>query len=177
MELCISKAPRVLRTILYNYYSKTSTDWQSFMKIGENNMWLIQPDETRIALANIAEKTTYEKRNDKTCLLFEKCSHSTDFWIILKKLKNRGYCIMKTSDKDELTEFRRENSNKLNNEHVKNNTYKNHYINDVLSIKTENPFIKTVQINGKEHKGLIDTGADISLIPQHFFHQKHRYIN
>ncbi|KAM0677617.1 hypothetical protein BDAP_001762 [Binucleata daphniae] len=39
-------------------------------------------------------------------------------------------------------------------------------------MKKDNPFYRTALINNKEYKALIDTGADISLIPKNYLPPK-----
>ena len=134
------------------------SSWDEFIKSAENAVWMAYPDKIPSAADFIPQsyvvaptsKRKWSNKLEKFCAIHGKNGHSSEECKTIAKLESAGWRRNKKSENrsiNSIEEDSEENKNSLNYSSPKN------------------PFYKRISINkGKKHLGLIDTGADVSLI-------------
>ncbi|KRH92925.1 LTR retrotransposon, partial [Pseudoloma neurophilia] len=165
IQLVIAKSPTELKAYLLEK-GKSSEDWHQFVSMAEESAWIAFPEKLQINSVNRnpqnvneirnrlpINSSTFRERNPrrpfKNCEFHGKCGHITDDCFILKKalgiLKSKGRGSVNAMEEEE------------------NNEKSFIYSNSLAPLK-KNPFFLTVKCCGKLHVGLLDTGADTSII-------------
>lgn len=171
IKLIIARSPMVLKPILLHSASMSAT-WDVFVKEAQNNLWIAfkTPSKEELIIENrnilnVKSSYQYTKKNHSNnqpnykkmfCKIHGKCNHSTNKCRIILQLEEQGFKITKKSTEtiNQIVEENDNNENQLN---------KREFIYSVINCN-KNPFTVNLKISHITHKGIIDTGADISLI-------------
>ncbi|KAF9760593.1 Retrovirus-related Pol polyprotein from transposon [Nosema granulosis] len=162
VRLTISKSPSEIKSLLYQF-ACTSGNWSNFIKETEEASWLAFPEKAinRVGSEPINSKSSSMKSFEVrkfVCKLHGRGNHSTESCFTIKKLEKLGW--MRKYGVNVLS-----NSNGKMEEHEGCNKDFNVYsLDTVLECTSKNPFFTKVVINNVTHTGLLDTGADVSLI-------------
>ncbi|MGL5707633.1 MAG: retroviral-like aspartic protease family protein [Aeromonas sp.] len=159
-QMIVTKSPSEIKALLYQTALSVSS-WDAFVQKAEEVSWIAFPDKmlTRVEenrKSNPNMNRPFKKRMKKFCVLHGEGSHST------RECKRL----------DEMLELERKdiNSKKKNVYEVEIDREpgaenKNSFIYSHFS-KNSNPFFIYGAVKGNSIKILLDTGADISLIPK-----------
>lgn len=167
IKLIIARAPIVLKPILLQVAS-TSNSWEAFIKLAQDTMWIafdqVSTEQIIIENRNIMRTQGYHTKKEgrnygkkSFCKLHGNCNHDTPNCRLLKQLEEAGYSVVKKE---------RRKINNVRNDEVE--VEKLEELNKYKSIysvnKNINPFTIKISTNEGTHEGIIDTGADVSLI-------------
>ncbi|MGL5771315.1 MAG: pol polyprotein, partial [Bacteroidales bacterium] len=180
IKLTILKCPSEIRSILYQA-THEEYDWNKFLRALDNVSWLAFPDEANdinrfgreeevLALSTVRTNPNNQyKKNSKTrreyrkgeeqdshCVIHGNCRHTTkDCWT-LKKLTENGYGLTKKHH-NAIKNIQKmdNNDDELKDKYLYSNFHKS---------RSSNPFETIIKIDNKEYRGLLDSGADLSLI-------------
>jgi hypothetical protein len=166
-KLTINKTPDVLKPILLQL-ACNAVDWQNFVARAGEVSWIAfsssclnktSSDECSEALKNLnvssvkfasKRKQKVGNKGTKKCSIHGKCFHSTEeCYDVLRIIGKLGYKKSETKNISAASQ----NDESFNKDENQYSLYKNN-----------NPFYKKISIDNKKHLGLIDTGADVSLM-------------
>lgn len=180
MNMTISKSPIEIKSLLYQIASNTMGDWQEFIRIAEDSSWMAYPEKghSDSLFSNAIQhgekrlmKKTYTKK--RFCLLCGEGNHSSNYCRILKskvgEMRNSRRSVNGLSYEEEsevsLNEKDEYCLKKLNAPDQK--FYLSNIVSNIaqeLDEMTSNPFKTFIFTQKCGHEGLLDTGADCSII-------------
>jgi hypothetical protein len=172
-QMIVNKSPIEIKALLYQTASMVNT-WDEFVQKAEEVAWIAFPDKELSRVEHESNKThhykTTKRSSEKYCILHGKGSHSTKeckkFTEVLSKerLVARGRKTEVNRAETELEKTKEEEKNEFGFIYSFSSSY-------------GNPFFIDCKIGNKIYKALIDTGADVSLIPYEYIIQTNIYIN
>ncbi|KAM0686621.1 hypothetical protein COBT_002153 [Conglomerata obtusa] len=181
LKLLIQKLPESIKTYLVTAANKSKM-WSEFLKEAEEISWVaFKEDNSELFIGEIKkgtskkypphnglnnEKWSYNK--NKFCKVHGNGSHDSKECKTLDEIEKRGYIVVKRKEVKCITE---EVVNEIN-KHELNYIKYFHTYNNFVSDKSENFYMQRkeniFEVNffylNTKYKGIIDTGADVSLI-------------
>ncbi|MGL5707208.1 MAG: reverse transcriptase family protein, partial [Aeromonas sp.] len=165
MKLFIARSPPELRTLFWQI-AYENTDWWDFVRKVEDTLWLQFPDDERPNFQECAHLNATQKHATTkviphkvklfVCKYHGQGNHDTDHCFVLKKWKKQNHYESNTK------------RNKTTTKRIKgdsNSTQNNEFIYTVFHNKfSKNLFRTPILIGNTPSQGLVDSGADVSIV-------------
>ncbi|KAM0685466.1 hypothetical protein COBT_003324, partial [Conglomerata obtusa] len=189
MKLIISRSPIAIKSVLYHVETSNMGDWGDFCRVAEGSAYIGYQEESDVIIPrkkikvikkSYNGKFKKEKKKGRFCLMHGKGNHDTNFCRNMKELVARSKDTKRKNIEaisarrvgDNENESSENLINKIDSYTLKPdirsklNFFNSLYIADVMNETNDitNPFKISINFNGKLETGLIDSGADVSLI-------------
>ncbi|KAF9760649.1 Transposon Ty3-I Gag-Pol polyprotein [Nosema granulosis] len=168
-QMIVNKAPTEIKSLLYQT-ALSATNWDNFVQRAEEMAWIAYPDKilTRVESEILTQRSIQlinsrrgsgKYAQKKRCILHGECGHATKECNKLTEILNRERQGMRRKNRIDMME-----QSKTDEEETDDITNKEFTCSLNTKHQSNNPFLISINIKGRNRQCLLDTGADVSIV-------------